>query len=79
MKFDKPEDLSTEDLHKQKKTLTGVLTGFGVVMLIAYCILIYLMIKNGNFILFTLLPLGIVTLLPATIRLSQINTELKKR
>lgn len=30
MKFDKPEDLSTEDLHKQKKTLTGVLTGFGV-------------------------------------------------
>lgn len=79
MKSNKLTDLTIEELNKQKKLLTGVLAGFSIVMVVAYSILIYLMFASKDFKLFTIVPLGFVGLLPAIIRLDQINTELKSR
>jgi len=79
MKDNKLSELSIQEITKQKKLLTGVLIGFSIVLVIAYSILIYLMIRHKNYIILTIIPLGFVTLLPAIIRLSQINAEIKSR
>lgn len=72
-------ELRMEEIIRQKNLLKGVLIGFSVVLVIAYSILIYLMVTNKNYILFTIIPLGFITLLPAILRLKQINTEIKLR
>lgn len=79
MKPSKLSETATEKLIKQKKFLTGVLIGFSTVIVIGYSILIYLMFKNHDFKLSTIIPLGFVSFLPMVIRLGQINNELKIR
>ena len=79
MKSKKQADLTIEELNKQKKLLTGVLAAFIIVMVIAYSVLLWLMIRNDSYTLFAIIPLGFVILLPAMIKLSQINTKLKLR
>jgi len=78
-KNNKLSELPIEEIIRQKNLLKGVLIGFSIVLVIAYSILIYLMVTNKNYILFTIIPLGFITLLPAVIRLSQINAEIKLR
>ncbi len=79
MKTNKLSDLTLEELNKQKNSLKGVLIGLGIVTLIAYSILLYLAIKNRNFVLIAIIPCGAITLLPGLIRWSQLNTEIKSR
>lgn len=75
----KLSELTTEELIKQQKTLKGALIGFGIVMLLACGGLLFLIIKNKNFALFAVIPGCMLTLLPAFIRLGQLNTEIKSR
>lgn len=79
MKPQKVTELTTEELNKQKKTLSGVLIGLGSVTLFAYGILLYFVIRDKNFVFLAIIPSGFLTLLPSLIRIGQINTELKSR
>lgn len=79
MKTNKLSELTLEELHKEKKTLKGVLIAFSIVMLIACAGLLYLIIKKQNFALIAVIPGCMLTLLPTFIRLGQINTEIKSR
>ncbi len=79
MKNNKLSALTLEELYKRKKTLQGATIGFGIVMVLAFCILLYLIIQSKNFGLIAIIPAGFMTLLPAIIGLSQVNTEIKSR
>ncbi|RZK25567.1 MAG: hypothetical protein EOO43_05195 [Flavobacterium sp.] len=72
-------DLTTEQLLEQKKKLTGVTIGLGVVMLAAAIFLVYRAVVS-NQPAFIAIAIGCsVSFLPTIIRLGQINTELKSR
>lgn len=79
MKTNKLSALTLEELYKRKKTLQGALIGFGIVMTIAFFILIYLVFLSKKFGLIAIIPAGFMTLLPAIIGLSQVNAEIKLR
>lgn len=79
MKSKKVNELTTEELNKQKKTLKGAIIGLGIVMIIAYSILAFVMFKTKNYVFLAIIPSGGLALLPSAIRLKQINTELKTR
>jgi ABC-type bacteriocin/lantibiotic exporter with double-glycine peptidase domain len=79
MKNNKLSGLTLEELYKRKKTLQGAAIGFGIVMVIAFCILLYLVFQSRKFGLIAIIPAGFMTLLPAIIGLSQVNTEIKSR
>ncbi|WP_116790401.1 hypothetical protein [Flavobacterium psychrotrophum] len=79
MKTNKLSDLTLEELNKQKSTLKGVIIGFSILFLFAFIVLFYLIYKNGNYVLLACLPPGIFAMLPAVMRLSQLNTEIKSR
>ena len=72
-------DLTTEELLKQKKTLTGVAFGLGIVMLVACLVLFYLVLKSRNYMIIFVIPVAMLSLLPSFMRLGQINAELKSR
>ncbi len=72
-------DLSTEELIQQKKTLTGVAFGLGIVMLVACLVLFYLVLKSKNYMVIFIIPVAMLSLLPSFMRLGQINAELKSR
>lgn len=72
-------ELSTEELVKQKKLLTGVAFGLGIVMIAACLILFYLVLKSKNYIVIFVIPVAMLSLLPSFMRLGQINAELKSR
>lgn len=72
-------DLTTEELIKQKKTLTGAAFGLGILMLAACLILFYLVLKSRNYMVMFVIPVAILSLLPSFMRLGQINAELKSR
>jgi hypothetical protein len=72
-------DISLAELQKQKSTLTGILIGFGIIILVASGLLIYFISKGKNVALIAVIPGCMVTLLPALIRISQLNAEIKSR
>ena len=72
-------DLTTDELLKQKKLLTGVAFGIGTTMLIACLVLFYLVLKTKNYSLIVVAPVAMLTILPSFMRLGQINAELKTR
>lgn len=72
-------DLSTEELIQQKKTLTGVAFGLGIVMVAACLVLFYLVLKSRNYMIIFVIPVAMLSLLPSFMRLGQINAELKSR
>ncbi|WP_406826002.1 hypothetical protein [Pedobacter sp. KACC 23697] len=72
--------ISVQELHKKKKGLLGALIGLGVVLLIAGVIIFYLAFSSKMPKVLIIVPIcSSLTLLPAFISLSQINTELKNR
>ncbi|RWW92371.1 hypothetical protein [Flavobacterium cerinum] len=79
MKNNKLSGLTLEELYKRKKTLQGATIGFGIVMVIAFSILIYLVFQSKKFGLLAIMPAGFMTLLPGIIGLSQVNAEIKSR
>ncbi|MDN3586912.1 hypothetical protein QWY86_09550 [Pedobacter aquatilis] len=70
---------SLESLIKQRNLLKGVAIGFGVVLLLAFTIILYVAFQKKNFGLIAVLPASMITLLPILIRFGQINTEIKSR
>lgn len=79
MKNNKLSELTIEELNKRKKILQGATIGFGIVMVIALAILVYLMFRNRNFTLVAIIPACLIVLLPGIINLSKINSEIKTR
>lgn len=79
MKNNNLTQYSIAELIKQKKTFTGILVGFAIIMLSASAILLFLILKHKNLALVATIPCLFVTLLPVAIRLNQINTEIKSR
>jgi ABC-type Mn2+/Zn2+ transport system permease subunit len=68
-----------ESLEKQKKLLKGAAIGLGIVLFLAFCIIMYVAINKHKYGLLAILPGSMLTLLPIIIRFAQINTELKAR
>ena len=79
MKKNQLSELTLDELYKKKKTLQGATIGLGIVMLIAFSILLYLVFKNRNFALITIIPAGLISLIPGIIGLAQVNSEIKLR
>lgn len=71
--------LSLESLIKQRNLLKGVAIGLGLVLLLAFTIVLYIAFEKKNFGLIAVLPASMITLLPILIRFGQINTEIKSR
>jgi flagellar basal body-associated protein FliL len=72
--------ISVQELHKKKKRLLGALIGLGLVLLMAGAIIFYLAFSSKMPKVLIVVPIcSSLTLLPAFISLSQINTELKNR
>lgn len=79
MKERKFSELSIEELYKKKKTLTSIMIGFGVVMVILYAILLYLIFKSESFALIAIIPASLLSIFPTLIILGQVNSEIKLR
>jgi hypothetical protein len=79
MKKNQLSELTLEELYKKKKTLQGATIGLGIVMVIAFSILLYLVFKSRNFALITIIPAGLISLIPGIIGLVQVNSEIKSR
>ena len=79
MKNNNLSEQSLESLTKQRNLLKGVAIGFGIVLLIAFSIILYVALQKRNFALIAVLPASLITLLPILIRFGQINTEIKSR
>ncbi|SHF70251.1 hypothetical protein [Pedobacter caeni] len=79
MKKNQLSELTLDELYKKKKTLQGATIGLGIVMVIAFSILLYLVFKSRNFVLITVIPAGLISLIPGIIGLSQVNSEIKSR
>ncbi|RZL57753.1 MAG: hypothetical protein EOO93_17525 [Pedobacter sp.] len=70
---------SLESLTKQRNLLKGAAIGLGIVLLVAFCIILYVAMQKKNFALIAVLPASMITMLPILIRFGQINTEIKSR
>lgn len=83
MKKNSYEKLTNEKLIKKRDTLKSVLIGFGIFLLLAMAVLIYLLAAKGfkNVPVATLIPLFSlpVTFVPLLINLSLLNKEMKSR
>jgi len=72
--------IPVEELYKKKKSLQDALLGLGLVLLVATAIIVYLAFSSNMPKVLMIVPFcSSLTLLPAFISLSQINTELKNR
>lgn len=72
-------ELSLETLIKQRNLLKGVAIGFGILLIIAFCIIVYVAVKKRNFALIAVFPASMITLIPILFRYSQLNSEIKLR
>lgn len=79
MKKNPLSDLTLDELYKKKKTLQGAVIGLGIVMVTAFSILLYLVFKSKNFVLITIIPACLISLIPAIVGLAQVNSEIKLR
>ncbi|WP_316800774.1 hypothetical protein [Pedobacter frigidisoli] len=72
-------EFTLDELKERKKTITGIVLGLGIVMLISSVTLIYLAVKTHNVSLTGIAVACPLTFLPTLISLTQINNEIKKR
>ncbi|MCQ9636259.1 hypothetical protein MP478_22105 [Chryseobacterium sp. WG14] len=79
MKNNKLSHLSLEELQTKRKILQNITIGFGIVILIAFAILLFLSVKSKNPVLIAAGVGSLITLLPSFINLGQINNEIKSR
>jgi hypothetical protein len=70
---------SLKSLIKQRQLLKGVAFGYGIILLVAFCIILYVAIKKHNYSLIAIFPASMIILLPIFIRYGQINTEINSR
>jgi di/tricarboxylate transporter len=78
MKNNLPEN-SLKSLTKQRQLLKGAALGFGIILLLAFCIILYVAIKKNNYALISIFPASMITLLPILIRYKQISKEINSR
>jgi len=79
MKKKKLSEFSIEELNNEKNQLKGILIGAGIVMLILYVILLYIIFVKEKATLIAIIPATLIAILPGAIRMKQINDELKSR
>ncbi len=76
-------ELTDAQLLKKRDLFKGISIGFGIILVIVICILIYLFTTKGfkNIAITTLIPVFIlpVTFTPLLINFSLINQEIKSR
>ncbi|CAM3962358.1 Redox-active disulfide protein 2 [Flavobacterium branchiophilum] len=72
-------ELTLNELNTEKKKVKGILTGLGIVMIIACVILIACAVKSKNYALIAVASGSFITLLPIMTRLGQIEKEIKNR
>jgi hypothetical protein len=68
-----------ESLIKQKQLLKGAAIGLATVLLLAFCIILYVAIQKHKFGLLAVIPGSMLTLLPILIRTKQLGTEINSR
>ena len=78
-KTKKLTELTLNELNTEKKKVKGILTGIGIVMIIACVILITVAVKSKNYALIAVAIGSFITLLPIMTRLGQIEKEIKNR
>ena len=76
-------ELTDEQLLKKRDLLKGISMGFGIIVIVIICILIYLFTTKGfkDIAFATLIPVFVlpVTFTPLLINLGLINKEIKSR
>ncbi len=72
-------ELSIEALTKQRNLLKGVGIGFGILLFLALCIMLYIAALKKNFALISVFPASMITLIPIFMRVGQIEKEIKSR
>ncbi len=79
----KPTDgltnLTLEELHARKQRLKGTIIGLGLVMGVAVAIILYMVVKKGNYGLLAVGFTSFIALMPGVIALNNINEEIKAR
>jgi flagellar basal body-associated protein FliL len=80
MKKNSLSELTAEELNKQKSSLIKILLASGIVMLILFTVSMYIVLRyEKSSAQVAIIPVCLVFLLPALIKLSQVNTEIKSR
>lgn len=69
-------EFNSEELTKRKALLTGCLVGFGILVVLAACLLIFLKAAPVLFVPLFVFP---IILMPVFILLKSVNDELKSR
>ena len=75
----KLSELTLEELYIEKKKRKGILTGLGIVMLIACVIMIVVAVKSENYVLIAVACGVFVTLMPLMASLNEVEKEIKNR
>ena len=70
---------SLESLIKQKNLLKGAAIGYGIILLVAFCFILYVAVKKKNFALLAVFPASMIILLPILMRFGQLDKEIKLR
>jgi membrane protein YdbS with pleckstrin-like domain len=79
MKNQKFKELTLEQLYTQKKKLQSITIALAILLLIAFCVLLYFVLSTKKFVLIVPAISSFMTLLPTLIILTQINQEIKQR
>lgn len=75
----KLSELTLEELYIEKKKRKGILTGLGIVMLIACVIMVVVAVKSQNYALIAVACGVFVTLMPLMASLNEVEKEIKSR
>jgi uncharacterized membrane protein YhdT len=79
MKNQKFKELTLEQLYVQRKKLQSITIALAILLLIAFCVLLYFVLSTKKFVLIVPAISSFMTLLPTLIILTQINQEIKQR
>jgi len=79
MQNQKFKELTLEQLYAQKKKIQSITIALAILLLIAFCVLLYFVLSTKKFVLIVPAISSFMTLLPTLIILTQINQEIKQR
>ncbi|WP_126972901.1 hypothetical protein [Gynurincola endophyticus] len=79
MKSNPLSEYSIEELHRQQKTLKSAMIGIAVVLILVFCVLLYLIVTTKKYTLAAILPASMLSLFPVLFRWKQLNHEIKSR
>ena len=79
MKKNTLAELDSDELAAKKKTIKGVIISLGAVLLISFMLLLYLDIKDQNYVVIPVIFACSVTLTLCLLRRNQIDKEIKSR